>query len=228
MCRKLVIIALVYIATHFSLQAQETGEDDLGSWFLYFGTHRIADKWSIHTDIQYHTYQIGEGLNRAIGNVGLNYHINAKASVSINYCLVRIDPSFEDTTGEEGLRENRIYEQLTLKDNLKKLKFIHRIRLEHRFINFTVRENEVQHRARYLLRLSYPINDRWFLTAFDEIIIGLQEPLFDQNRLYGALGYTMSKSISLQLGYLKHHFTCLLYTSPSPRDLSTSRMPSSA
>jgi len=28
----------------------------------------------------------------------------------------------------------------------------------------------------------------------------------------------------LQLGY----FTCLLYTSPSPRDLSTSRMPSSA
>lgn len=57
------------------------------------------------------------------------------------------------------------------------------------------------------MRLSYPINDRWFLTAFDEIIIGLQEPLFDQNRLYGALGYTMSKSISLQLGYLKHHFT---------------------
>ena len=26
----------------------------------------------------------------------------------------------------------------------------------------------------------------------------------------------------------KHGFTCLLYTSPSPRDLSTSRMPSSA
>ena len=27
---------------------------------------------------------------------------------------------------------------------------------------------------------------------------------------------------------LSHFFTCLLYTSPSPRDLSTSRMPSSA
>ena len=25
-----------------------------------------------------------------------------------------------------------------------------------------------------------------------------------------------------------HYYTCLLYTSPSPRDLSTSRMPSSA
>ena len=27
---------------------------------------------------------------------------------------------------------------------------------------------------------------------------------------------------------MEHQFTCLLYTSPSPRDLSTSRMPSSA
>ena len=27
---------------------------------------------------------------------------------------------------------------------------------------------------------------------------------------------------------IDHHHTCLLYTSPSPRDLSTSRMPSSA
>ena len=28
--------------------------------------------------------------------------------------------------------------------------------------------------------------------------------------------------------YRGHTYTCLLYTSPSPRDLSTSRMPSSA
>ena len=28
--------------------------------------------------------------------------------------------------------------------------------------------------------------------------------------------------------YMNFHYGCLLYTSPSPRDLSTSRMPSSA
>ena len=28
--------------------------------------------------------------------------------------------------------------------------------------------------------------------------------------------------------WCKHYYLCLLYTSPSPRDLSTSRMPSSA
>ena len=31
-----------------------------------------------------------------------------------------------------------------------------------------------------------------------------------------------------ELRYLPHFWVCLLYTSPSPRDLSTSRMPSSA
>ena len=29
-------------------------------------------------------------------------------------------------------------------------------------------------------------------------------------------------------GYMERAYNCLLYTSPSPRDLSTSRMPSSA
>ena len=31
-----------------------------------------------------------------------------------------------------------------------------------------------------------------------------------------------------ELRYYQTHYICLLYTSPSPRDLSTSRMPSSA
>ena len=39
------------------------------------------------------------------------------------------------------------------------------------------------------------------------------------------------KAAFLQFGFLifpGQHLNCLLYTSPSPRDLSTSRMPSSA
>ena len=35
-------------------------------------------------------------------------------------------------------------------------------------------------------------------------------------------------SITIHLREDRRHINCLLYTSPSPRDLSTSRMPSSA
>ena len=39
---------------------------------------------------------------------------------------------------------------------------------------------------------------------------------------------TCEKGFQLVYGATANLFTCLLYTSPSPRDLSTSRMPSSA
>ena len=44
----------------------------------------------------------------------------------------------------------------------------------------------------------------------------------------------ISKALALAIGYLPEHVrtygvnSCLLYTSPSPRDGATSRMPSSA
>ena len=41
-------------------------------------------------------------------------------------------------------------------------------------------------------------------------------------------GLVRSKNVTMQLTKNIALFSCLLYTSPSPRDLSTSRMPSSA
>ena len=37
-----------------------------------------------------------------------------------------------------------------------------------------------------------------------------------------------SKKLKLECIFITHHHSCLLYTSPSPRDPKTSRMPSSA
>ena len=44
----------------------------------------------------------------------------------------------------------------------------------------------------------------------------------------GVVGYKPSYGLISRNGVLRTSYTCLLYTSPSPRDLSTSRMPSSA
>ena len=44
-----------------------------------------------------------------------------------------------------------------------------------------------------------------------------------------SIGHHVERTVELLMDYKKMNFwTCLLYTSPSPRDLSTSRMPSSA
>ena len=46
----------------------------------------------------------------------------------------------------------------------------------------------------------------------------------------GAIGFAdLKKKTGIDSsGHLQHHLTCLLYTSPSPRDGLLSRMPSSA
>ena len=49
-----------------------------------------------------------------------------------------------------------------------------------------------------------------------------------QDRIFGHLSSMWNNIETSQELSLRHQTNCLLYTSPSPRDLSTSRMPSSA
>ena len=53
---------------------------------------------------------------------------------------------------------------------------------------------------------------------------------YDQyvDKLGGGLGFSVAKDVAGAGNLNTTHISCLLYTSPSPRDLSTSRMPSSA
>ena len=44
-----------------------------------------------------------------------------------------------------------------------------------------------------------------FISLYDEIFLNLSNNPFDQNRLYGALGYQINYNTNIQLGYLKHH-----------------------
>ena len=57
-------------------------------------------------------------------------------------------------------------------------------------------------------------------------------PTMDELKFISVLKLTLNKNQKLlqadQNSLLQTFMSCLLYTSPSPRDLSTSRMPSSA
>ena len=68
--------------------------------------------------------------------------------------------------------------------------------------------------------------------AYDRVITASvsDDKLFSQIKLLGYNKDEGKKEISIEYGDYKivSVFTCLLYTSPSPRDALTSRMPSSA
>jgi len=200
----LVIVLITFIC---NVSAQETGEDNLGAWNMIFTTSRVSDKLSIHAEVQHRNYEVGRNFNQLLLRAGLNYHISDRAMATIGYGFINTDSSFEDLEDQDNLNEHRVFEQFVLRNSIGKFKFSHRYRLEQRFIKNLTSGDDTQHRARYFLRVTYPINNNWFVTAYDEVFINLQEPLFGQNRLYGAIGYHITKNISTQLGFLKNHFT---------------------
>ncbi len=187
--------------------AQDTGEDELGFWAMYFGTNRITDELSIHTEIQHRSYEFASNFNQLLLRTGLNYHFTDNAIATIGYGYIETDPTFPEPDGEENSTENRIFQQFILKNKIGKFQFSHRYRLEQRFLENPVTGSSTEHRGRYFLRITYPIDNNWFLTAYEEVFINLQEPIFGQNRLYGAVGYKFTKNVSTQVGYLKNHFT---------------------
>ena len=67
-------------------------------------------------------------------------------------------------------------------------------------------------------------------TSFNQSLINDNKSLPLRSKLKNLFVFGQYKNISLENESLESRdiFTCLLYTSPSPRDLSTSRMPSSA
>ena len=200
------LFVFILLCSSFYISAQETGENSLGSWHMYFGTNKVSDNWSIHTEAQLRYYENGKNFNQLLLRTGLNYHINSNAIATLGYGHITTDGTFEEFADEENSKEHRIFEQFILKNKVGEFLFEHRYRLEQRFIDFGDR-TDTQHRARYRLQLTLPLTDTFFLNFYDEIFLNLQNEVFGQNRLYGALGINVTNNLSVQVGYLKNHFT---------------------
>ena len=48
------------------ISAQQTGEDELGAWYMYFGMNRISDAWSIHSEAQFRFYETTRTFNQLL------------------------------------------------------------------------------------------------------------------------------------------------------------------
>jgi hypothetical protein len=197
---------LLIIVNSNSTIAQDTGEGHLGAWYIFTGTHTLSNEFSIYTELQCNLYEVTSNFEQFWAITALNYRIADNAEAGIGYGYFNADFSFIDTPGEENTIENRLFEQFSHSTKLGKFTLQNRYRLEHRFIDKPL-QSVTEHRMRGRLLITYPLNDRWFLQGFDEVFINLHEPIFNQNRLTGTLGYKCSQNIKIQAGYMKIHFT---------------------
>ena len=204
------LLTLIILLGSIVLNAQRPGEDDLGAWYMYFGTNKVSERFSIHTEAQFRYYETTSNFNQLLLRTGVNYHINPDAIATVGYGFINTDNTFGDFVFETDTNEHRIFEQFILKNKVWEFLFEHRYRLEQRFLDLGDK-NITEHRARYRFQVTLPLTDTFYLNFYDELFINLQDELFGQNRLYGAVGINITENSSLQLGYMRNQFTNAVY-----------------
>ena len=100
------------------------------------------------------------------------------------------------------MEEHRIFQQFITKQTIGSVSLQHRYRFEQRFV-----ENDFKTRFRYFLGINLPLkNPKYYLSAYNEIFLNGKSNVFDRNRVYGGLGYKISKGVKLELGYMSQVF----------------------
>ena len=206
----ILILSLLFTNTNFSQSNSILPNDYLGSWLMYFGTHHLNDKYSIHYETQLRNYELTNNLFQVLPRVGLNYKIDDNSMVTAGYAFIPTQTDFDEGWGNNMVTVNRVWEQFILRNSIGSIKIRHRYRLEQRWVK-NGNNTSYKNRARYMLSLKIPLSKKedfpLFLSVYDEIFINISDEPFNQNRLYTALGYQFNTNANVQLGYLKHHNT---------------------
>ncbi|WP_187262461.1 DUF2490 domain-containing protein [Pontibacter beigongshangensis] len=209
-----VLLGVPGLFLPFSAAAQSERIKDYNSngWYMYFGDHKISEKWGAHTEIQLRRHNILKDPQQLLIRTGINYNLTANAMITLGYGFIETYP-YGGFPAADIFPEQRIYQQLQLKGNLGRIGLTHRYRQEQRWVQAAGTDAYTYlNRSRYLLKAVLPLSGptldakEFFLAAYDEIFVGfgenVQRNIFDQNRLYAALGYKLNDAGSVELGYL--------------------------
>lgn len=222
MINRLLITGLLLVCFS-NIKAQNTriiDQNEIG-WINYFGTFKIAEKYSIHSEYQARRTNYISDKQQNLLRVGLNYQANPKLQLRLGYAWIETYPYGEYPINAQGkdFTEHRIFQMATLNDKISKFELSHRFMLEQRFIGrytqpeLTVEDDYVfMNRIRYMFRIQMPLkgteikNKTPYIAAYDEIFIGfgknVNENIFDQNRIGLLLGYRFDNNFRIEAGYL--------------------------
>ncbi|MEP7318641.1 MAG: DUF2490 domain-containing protein [Panacibacter sp.] len=200
MSKRVLCIFCFMIIGHFCF-AQKS---DVGNWFIYLGNQKINNKWNWHNEIQYRNYNFIGDLQQLLLRTGIGYNLTENNNnILLGYGFINSQRYLPDSDKKAGSNEHRIYQQFITRQNFGRTFLQHRYRIEERFL-----PGDFQIRFRYFLSVNIPLNNKTMIpntiyaSAYDEIFINGQGEKFDRNRLYGGLGYVISKNFRIEAGLM--------------------------
>lgn len=176
---------------------------DVGNWFIYFGNQSINKKWNWWNEVQYRNYNFAGDLQQLLLRTGIGYNLTENNNnLLLGYGFIRSE-RYLPNGSKTGSNEHRLYQQFITRQHFGRFFLQHRYRIEERFL-----PGDFQVRFRYFLSCNIPLNYKTmrtnavYLSAYDELFLNAESPVFDRNRLYGALGYVISKYFRAEAGFM--------------------------
>jgi hypothetical protein len=219
--RILLIAALCFTCYHLAAQNTRLNHYNSIGWYNYFGTFKLKNDFSLHTEYQFRRNNILQDWQQSLLRLGLNYQLHPKIQLRLGYAWIETFPYGEIPINGFGkdFTEHRLFQMATITDKVSIADISHRFMLEQRWVGrysssnlSTEDEYPLLNRLRYMFRIQIPLkgsdikNKTPYLAFYDEIFLGfgknVNENVFDQNRLGLLVGYRFNNIARIEAGYL--------------------------
>ena len=207
--KQIVVLLLLFVLSFKAFS--QIDDEKTGAWYMYFWNTKIKNSsFGVQGDIQYRNWNTVGDLEQLLLRGGVSYtYSNAKFVLGYAHITSGAYGDNNDTK-----QESRIYQEMLLPQKIGEVIFLkHRFRFEQRFVE----NQDFRTRYRYNLFVNIPLNKKnldkgsIYLALYNEVFLNGQRnigngqtvEIFDVNRTYGAIGYSISNNIKAQLGYMK-------------------------
>jgi len=200
----MILLRLFFVLCFLNAVAVQAQQSETGNWFIYFGNQQLNKKWNWWNEVQYRNYNFAGDMQQLLLRTGFGINLSENNNnLLLGYGFIRSRNYIGNIDSTRSSNEHRIYQQFITRQNFGRVYLQHRYRIEERFI-----ADDFRLRFRYFLALNLPLNKKTmsagsvYASAYNEIFLNAESPLFDRNRIYGALGYVFSKNFRAELGYM--------------------------
>lgn len=198
--KRILIICFLYLL-HSSVQAQKK---EFGNWLMYFGNQKINEKFNWHNELQYRNYNALGDVEQLLFRTGIGYNITPNNNnILIGYGFIHSENYVPNTANKLMVDEHRLFQQFITKQIYGRYNVLHRYRIEERFINA-----DFKIRCRYMVGFNIPVNKKvmeknaWYIAVYNEVFANIERPIFDRDRLYGAIGFCFNAFLKFELGVM--------------------------
>jgi hypothetical protein len=217
---KLTVVGLLFLfVVIISVKAQHQS----AGWFANQTTISFNKHWGIITGGNIRTNDRWRHLQLVGIRAAVSYNIRKNFSLAVG---IEHNHSRKLVSNISGYFDDEvIWQHILLIQPVKAFNIIHRLRFEERFLsNLSVQNNKLTkngsnfaERIRYLFRVSYPFSGKkvfkkgGYMAMQDEVMVNVGDKsavngrFFDQNRIYGGVGYRFSMKFDAEIGYLRQY-----------------------